>query len=109
MSLGTKVLSARVPFEVYIKVLEGSQKVGLSVSDYVIMKLQSENQTLQVGGKIEQIEKIVYIDKPETILELKELKEKYNKERRVKIQLEDRIKELEDIERIKGLDDLRRG
>lgn len=109
MSLGTKVLSARVPFEVYIKVLEGSQKVGLSVSDYVIMKLQSENQTLQVGGKIEQIEKIVYIDNPETISELKEIKERYNKERRAKIQLEDRIKELEDIERIKGLDDLRRG
>jgi 3-dehydroquinate synthase class II len=57
MSLGTKVLSARVPFEFYVKFLEEAQRNGLSVSDYVIIKLQENRVREQDNDAVTKLTK----------------------------------------------------
>lgn len=60
MSLGTKVLSVRVPFEFYVKLLEEAQRFNMTISDYVMIKINKDNSenisSEGVNAKIEALE-----------------------------------------------------
>lgn len=106
--LGTKMLTARVPLEFYIRMLQESNELGLTITDYIILKLSGGGLSENSEGNVEKSKEIVYVkENPFEVEKLEKALDKAIEERTMfwrEVQdLKETISELRGIIGVQGL------
>jgi hypothetical protein len=112
--LGTKMLTARVPLEFYIKMLQESNELGITITDYIILKLSGGGLSENSGGNVEKSKEIVYVkENPFEVEKLEKALDRAIEERTMfwrQVQdLKETVSELQHRIGLNGVQDLLKG